>query len=164
MAEISAKDVMALRNRTGLAMMECKKALVEAGGDVEKAEDLLRKKLKGKMEKRAGPRRRRGPDRDRHRGDGSAGDRRAPRRDGLHREERELHRVCAEARATRRSRPAATAVRRRRHRRWTAIDNIKITTGENISLGRAEKRAGSGGTFGSTSTTTARPACCSSRG
>ena len=53
MAEINAKDVMKLRNATGLAMMECKKALTEAEGDLEKAEDLLRKKLKGKMEKRA---------------------------------------------------------------------------------------------------------------
>ncbi|MEM9065668.1 MAG: translation elongation factor Ts [Planctomycetota bacterium] len=52
MADISAKDVMALRNKTGLAMMECKKALAEAGGDPEKAEELLRKKLKGKMDTR----------------------------------------------------------------------------------------------------------------
>lgn len=52
MAEISAKEVMALRNKTGLAMMECKKALTEAGGDAEKAEELLRKKLKGKMDAR----------------------------------------------------------------------------------------------------------------
>jgi elongation factor Ts len=52
MSEISAKDVMKLRNATGLSMMECKKALVEAGGDFEKAEDLLRKKLKGKMDAR----------------------------------------------------------------------------------------------------------------
>ncbi|MEM1331455.1 MAG: translation elongation factor Ts [Planctomycetota bacterium] len=50
MAEINAKDVMALRNRTGLPMMACKKALGEAGGDPEKAEELLRKQLKGKME------------------------------------------------------------------------------------------------------------------
>ena len=52
MAEISAKDVMKLRNETGLAMMECKKALNEAGGDFDAATELLRKKLKGKMEKR----------------------------------------------------------------------------------------------------------------
>jgi len=50
--EISAADVMKLRNRTGLSMMECKKALVEVSGDMEKAEDLLRKKLKGKMDSR----------------------------------------------------------------------------------------------------------------
>jgi len=52
MAEISAKEVMALRNKTGLPMMACKKALAEAGGDVEEAENLLRKQLKGKMESR----------------------------------------------------------------------------------------------------------------
>ncbi|MBC7772983.1 MAG: elongation factor Ts, partial [Pyrinomonadaceae bacterium] len=47
MSDINAKDVMKLRNSTGLSMMECKKALVEVGGDPEKAEELLRKKLKG---------------------------------------------------------------------------------------------------------------------
>ena len=52
MAEISAKDVMALRNRTGLGMMDCKKALAEAGGDIAVAEENLRKKLKGKMDAR----------------------------------------------------------------------------------------------------------------
>ena len=52
MADISAKDVMALRNRTGLPMMACKKALAETGGDIEAAEDHLRKTLKGKMETR----------------------------------------------------------------------------------------------------------------
>lgn len=50
MAEISASDVMKLRNQTGLSMMECKKALVEAGGDIVKAEDILRKAMKGKMD------------------------------------------------------------------------------------------------------------------
>ena len=52
MADISAKDVMALRNRTGLPMMACKKALAETGGDIDAAEDHLRKTLKGKMEGR----------------------------------------------------------------------------------------------------------------
>jgi len=52
MSEISAKDVMKLRNSTGLSMMECKKALVESGGDFEKAEELIRKKMKGKMDGR----------------------------------------------------------------------------------------------------------------
>lgn len=50
MAEISASDVMKLRNQTGLSMMECKKALAEAGGDFAKAEDILRKAMKGKMD------------------------------------------------------------------------------------------------------------------
>jgi elongation factor Ts len=52
MPEISAKDVMSLRNKTGLPMMACKAALEKAGGDVEKAEEILRKELKGKMETR----------------------------------------------------------------------------------------------------------------
>src|SRR5438876_681717 len=52
MAEINAKDVMNLRNRTGLPMMACKAALAEAKGDVEKAEEILRKQLKGKMDAR----------------------------------------------------------------------------------------------------------------
>ncbi len=51
---ISAKDVMALRKRTGLGMMDCKKALTETNGDTEAAIELLRKKLKGKMEDRSG--------------------------------------------------------------------------------------------------------------
>jgi elongation factor Ts len=54
MAEISASMVMELRQRTGLAMMECKKALTEAGGDLAKAEDLLRIKSGAKASKAAG--------------------------------------------------------------------------------------------------------------
>ncbi len=42
--EISAKVVMALREKTTAGMMDCKKALAEAGGDIEKAETILRKK------------------------------------------------------------------------------------------------------------------------
>ena len=44
MSEISAKTVMDLRARTNAGMMDCKKALAEAGGDMEKAEEILRKK------------------------------------------------------------------------------------------------------------------------
>ncbi|MED6307226.1 MAG: elongation factor Ts, partial [Planctomycetota bacterium] len=51
-ANISAKDVMALRQKTGLGMMDCKKALVEAEGDIAAAEANLREKLKGKMDER----------------------------------------------------------------------------------------------------------------
>jgi elongation factor Ts len=54
MAEISASMVMDLRQRTGLGMMECKKALTEAGGDLAKAEDLLRIKSGAKASKAAG--------------------------------------------------------------------------------------------------------------
>ena len=41
-AEVSAKDVKALRERTGAGMMDCKRALAEANGDVEKAIEILR--------------------------------------------------------------------------------------------------------------------------
>jgi len=44
MATISAKDVAALRAQTGIGMMECKKALVEAEGDMEKALKVLRER------------------------------------------------------------------------------------------------------------------------
>lgn len=44
MANITAKDVSELRAKTGLGMMDCKKALVEAEGDVEKAVKILREK------------------------------------------------------------------------------------------------------------------------
>jgi elongation factor Ts len=40
--EIGAKDVKALRDRTGAGMMDCKKALTEAAGDLEKAIEILR--------------------------------------------------------------------------------------------------------------------------
>ena len=52
--EISAKDVMSLRKKTGAGMMDCKKALVEANGDIEKAADNLRKKGIASAQKRAG--------------------------------------------------------------------------------------------------------------
>jgi elongation factor Ts len=54
MAEISASMVMELRQRTGLGMMECKKALAESAGDLAKAEDLLRIKSGAKASKAAG--------------------------------------------------------------------------------------------------------------
>jgi elongation factor Ts len=44
---ISANDVKTLRDRTNAPMMECKAALNEAGGDMDKAIDILRKKIKG---------------------------------------------------------------------------------------------------------------------
>src|SRR5881394_2568995 len=54
MAEITAGMVKELRERTGLGMMECKKALEEAGGDMKKAEELLRIKSGAKASKAAG--------------------------------------------------------------------------------------------------------------
>ena len=51
---ISPKDVSDLRTRTGAGMMDCKRALEEAAGDMDKAAELLRKKGIAKAEKRAG--------------------------------------------------------------------------------------------------------------
>jgi elongation factor Ts len=53
MADISASMVMELRQRTGLGMMECKKALTETAGDLAKAEELLRIKSGAKATKAA---------------------------------------------------------------------------------------------------------------
>jgi elongation factor Ts len=53
MAEITAALVKELRERTGLGMMECKKALEEAAGDLKKAEELLRIKSGAKASKAA---------------------------------------------------------------------------------------------------------------
>src|SRR5213596_4405676 len=52
--EIPAKQVAELRAKTGAGMMDCKKALEEAGGDMAKAVDILRAKGAAKAEKRAG--------------------------------------------------------------------------------------------------------------
>jgi len=51
---IAPKDVAELRARTGAGMMDCKRALEEAGGDMDKAVEILRKKGIAKAEKRAG--------------------------------------------------------------------------------------------------------------
>ncbi len=53
MAEITAGMVKALREKTDAPMMECKKALTEAAGDMDKAEELLRVKLGNKASKAA---------------------------------------------------------------------------------------------------------------
>ncbi|HKN95182.1 MAG TPA: translation elongation factor Ts [Thermoleophilaceae bacterium] len=52
--EISAKDVKALRDQTGAGMMDCKAALQEAGGDVDKAVEILRVKGQAQAQKRSG--------------------------------------------------------------------------------------------------------------
>jgi len=52
--DIPAKLVAELRARTGAGMMDCKRALEEAGGDLEKAVDVLRRRGAAKADKRAG--------------------------------------------------------------------------------------------------------------
>ena len=51
MAEITAGMVRELRDKTDAPMMECKKALTEANGDINKAEEILRVKLGNKASK-----------------------------------------------------------------------------------------------------------------
>jgi elongation factor Ts len=53
MADITASDVKALRERTGAGMMDCKRALTETGGDADKAVELLRVQLGNKVGKLA---------------------------------------------------------------------------------------------------------------
>ena len=53
MADISAEQVRQLRERTGAGMMDCKRALQETGGDVERAIELLREKGLASVAKRA---------------------------------------------------------------------------------------------------------------
>lgn len=54
MASFSAKDVKDLRERTGVGMMDCKKALTEADGDMDKAVEILREKGLAAANKKAG--------------------------------------------------------------------------------------------------------------
>ena len=54
MAEITAKLVKDLRDKTGAGMMDCKKALAESGGDMTKAAEWLRQKGIATAEKKAG--------------------------------------------------------------------------------------------------------------
>jgi elongation factor Ts len=51
---VTAKEVQELRQRTGAGMMDAKRALEEAGGDMDRAVDLLRKRGVAKAEKRVG--------------------------------------------------------------------------------------------------------------
>lgn len=53
MAAFTAKDVMTLREQTGAGMMDCKRALVDADGDMDKAADLLRERGIAKAAKKA---------------------------------------------------------------------------------------------------------------
>lgn len=54
MAQVTAKMIKELRERTGIAMGKCKEALVEAGGDLEKAIEVLRKAGMGAAQKKEG--------------------------------------------------------------------------------------------------------------
>lgn len=144
MAEINAKDVMNLRNKTGLAMMACKKALTEADGDVVKAEDILRKELKGKMESKM----------DRAAGEGRieiavSGDGKAATIVELRAETDFTAKNEKFINATKKIAELSLAVPAGSTGTSTTemqaiIDDLRISTGENISIGRIEKLESSG--------------------
>jgi elongation factor Ts len=141
MAEINAKDVMNLRNKTGLAMMACKKALTEANGDVVKAEDILRKELKGKMESKM----------DRAAGEGRieiavSGDGKAATIVELRAETDFTAKNEKFINATKKiAELALSATGSPTAEMQAIIDDLRISTGENISIGRIEKLESNGG-------------------
>ncbi|MEZ6243515.1 MAG: translation elongation factor Ts [Phycisphaerales bacterium] len=136
---------MALRNRTGLPMMACKKALTEAGGDPEKAEELLRKELGKKMETKVDRAAGEGRVEVAITGDGSAA---------------AIIELKAETDFTAKNEKFVGAARKLAELALKAsgegeisptpemtaiIDDLRISTGENISLGRAHKVDGETG-------------------
>lgn len=146
MAEINSKDVMKLRNQTGLPMMACKAALEKSGGDFEKAEELLRKELKGKMDTRT----------DRAAGEGRvaialSADRSAAALVEVRAEtdftaksekfDAMMKKVVGEVLAGNAGVAAATPSI------TGAVDEVRISTGENCSFARGEKLVGAPGAF-----------------
>lgn len=145
MAEISAKEVMSLRNKTGLSMMACKAALAEAGGDPEKAEEILRKQLKGKMESRTDRAAGEGRIEIAVSGDGASGvivEVRAEtdftaKNDGFISMVKSVAALAAKAA----SGPVAATPEIN-----AEIDKVRIATGENCSFARGHKYSGGAGT------------------
>ena len=148
-AQINAKDVMTLRARTGLGMMDCKKALGESGGNLEAAEEALRKKLKGKMEART----------DRAAGEGAIAieiseDGRAAsivefatETDFTAKNENFIEATKKLAKLVLSENAGDVAVS---DAMKTLIDDVRITTGENAQYARGHKLEGGGDTmFGS---------------
>ena len=143
--EINAKDVMKLRNETGLSMMECKKALAEVGGDFEKAKDLLRKNMKGKMDAKT---------------DRAAGEGRIAISVNEASGVAAIVEVRAETDFTAKNDQFITAVQKiadaaiNQHTGSIAvfpdaqklIDDLRISTGENVSFSRGHKLGGATGT------------------
>lgn len=135
----SAKDVMTLRQRTGLGMMDCKSALTETKGDLKAAEALLRERMKGKMDTRT----------DRAAGEGQVavaidGGKAAivelraetdftARNENFRKMADDVARMAIEQPAG-----AATATDAIKAR----VDDIRITTGENVSFARGESLRG----------------------
>ncbi|MHC4128826.1 MAG: translation elongation factor Ts [Planctomycetota bacterium] len=140
----TAKDVMALRRKTGLGMMACKKALAACSGDMAAAEEWLRQQLKGKMDART----------ERPAAEGRIaiaveGDRAAiievrTETDFTARNEK-FQTLAVELAGMALAKAAGTV---QVDEAMTArVDDVRIATGENISFARGEKLEG--GSFGS---------------
>lgn len=141
---------MKLRNQTGLSMMECKKALAEVGGDFQKAEDLLRRNMKGKMDTKT----------DRAAGEGRVAIAVSPNGDSA-----AIVEVRAETDFTAKNEAFVAATQKVAEATLTEhqgevkvfasatalIDQLRISTGENISFARGHKLGGAQGktSFGS---------------
>ena len=146
MAEINAKDVMKLRNETGLPMMDCKKALTEAEGDFEKAENILRMKLKGKMDKRTERAAAEGAIAIAVRGDIATMVEVRAETDFTAKNERFTNAVSKIAElALDAPAPGSVAAT---EAMTALVDDLRISTGENCALARIEKVSNPGGSFG----------------
>lgn len=148
MAEINAKDVMRLRNETGLPMMKCKEALATTDGDFEAAKEHLRKTLKGKMDEKL----------DRAAGEGrvelSVADDRATgvlvelkaETDFTAKNDKFI--AAAKSIAAEALNASGIGTVEATDAMKAAADDIRIATGENISIGRVERLGGEGRTVG----------------
>lgn len=145
---ISAKDVMTLRQRTGLGMMECKQALEETGGDMAKAIDLLRQRGLAKMDTRA----------DRASAEGKVAVAVSPDRS-----KGAIVEVNTETDFTANNEAFAQMIQKiaqealsqeagevsRTDAMQAAIDEVRLTTKENVQFGRGRVLGGPGATVGS---------------
>ncbi len=139
----TAKDVMTLRQKTGLGMMDCKQALAASNGDMEAAEQWLRVKLKGKMDKRTERAAGEGRIGIAVAGDGAAIIELRTETDFTARNESFVSLVDDVAKAAL-SLPAGAVEPTESMNK--DIDDIRMTTGENVSFARGEHLQG--GRFG----------------
>lgn len=143
MSTFTAKDVMTLRQKTGLGMLECKKALTETNGDIEAAEQFMREKLKGKMDTRT----------ERATGEGRVGI-------AINGDQAVIVEVQTESDFTAKNENFVEMVEKvtqmalgmpagditPNDEMTKAIDDLRISTGENVNFARGVKLQG--GTFG----------------
>ncbi len=144
----TAKDVMALRQTTGMGMMDCKNALTETNGDMAAAEEWLRSHKKGKMEART----------ERTTGEGRIGIAIADsgaaavivevrtETDFTARNESFLEMVADVTQAALRQPAGSVTADEEITKR---VDDLRVTTGENVNFARGVKlEGGEGRTFG----------------